>query len=89
MKAIAMNRNYEIGDIVSIPANVELLRPTISDPTDYWVTLQPQVAWIYEINDHEKVKILVDGVVWQTFNCNLYPYPHYHGEENGTSYRNY
>lgn len=78
-------KKHEVGDIVSIPASVELMWPTISDPFKYKLTLKPEIGWVTDYdNEYDRISVLtVDNIIWQTFTCNVYPYK---GEQDGSSY---
>lgn len=56
-----MNKNFYIGEPVSVLASVDLLSPNPVVPTKMRVTKEPELAWIVEYEPQNKiVKVLTN-----------------------------
>lgn len=65
---------YEVGEIVKIPAAVELLHPSMDNAFNYRQTTEPEIGWIVEDN-YNTVKVLTtDDVIWDTNKVNIFTY---------------
>lgn len=65
---------YEVGEIVKIPASVELLHPSMDNAFRYRQTTKPEVGWVVEDN-YNTIKVLTtDNLIWDTDKLNIYVY---------------